>query len=365
MSPSEDQRAARATAPEQHPGEEPDPKPFGLLRLLLGTAALMVIVAGLRAASVFFLPLLLSLFLTILSLPLLNFLRAKRVPALLAITLTMFASIAVLGVVGVVFTVSIDTVTENMPSYQARVRQLIQQPVDWLEGHGVPVSEQIAPEALDLGAMVDLVGSTFRGLARAVSSIFLVLLTMVFMLWESTILPGKLDAARRFGDIDSERLRGVVSRVQRYLHLKTLLCLLTGLAVGLFVEVVGLDFALFWGFVAFILNYIPNIGSVLAAVPAVLLALVQLGPTRALVIAIGYLVINTLIGNLMEPAVMGRGLRMSPLAIFLALLFWGWVWGPLGMILSVPLTVSLKILFENTRRLRWLAALLDRRPRGI
>jgi len=349
--------SARSAAPVADDRHSP-------IRLLVGAAAVVVLVAGLRAASVFFLPLLLSLFLTILSLPLLNWLRSRRLPAVLAITLTMLAAVAVLALVGWVFTASINAVTENLPAYQARVRELVQHPVDWLEGHGVPVTEQVSPEGLDLGAMVDLVGSTFRGVATAVSSIILVLLMMVFMLWESTILPGKLQAARRFGDIDPERLSGVVARVQRYLILKTVICLGTGVAIGLFVQVVGLDFALFWGFVAFVLNYIPNIGSILAAFPAVVLAMVQLGPTRALVIAIGYLVINMVIGNLAEPAIMGRGLRMSPLAIFLSLIFWGWVWGPLGMILSVPLTVSLKILFENTDRLRWLAALMDRRPRA-
>ncbi|MGD2113840.1 MAG: AI-2E family transporter [Acidobacteriota bacterium] len=336
-----------------------------VFRVLLGMAAIVVMVAGLRAASVFFLPLLLSLFLTIISLPLLNWLRGRRVPTVLAITLTMLAAVALLAVVGVVFSVSIDTVTEKMPDYQARVRTLLQRPVDWLEDQGVPVTSEFSPESLDLNAMVDLVSSTFRGVATAVSSIILVLLMMVFMLWESTILPGKLQAARRFGDFDPDRLQGVVARVQRYLLLKTLVSLATGVAAGVFVLAVGLDFALFWGFLAFVLNYIPNIGSILAAVPAVILALVQLGPTRAIVIAAGYLAINTVFGNLVEPALMGRGLRMSPLAIFLALIFWGWVWGPLGMILSVPLTVSLKILFENTDSLRWLAALLDRRPRQV
>ena len=334
-----------------------------LIRLLVGAAALAVLIAGLRAAAVFFLPLLVSLFLTILSLPILSWLRRHRVPAVLAITLTMLVVVAVLAVVGGVISISVDTVTEKMPSYQSRVRELARQPVEWLEGYGVPITEELSPEALDLAAMVELVGSTFRGVATAVSSIFLVLLMMVFMLWESVILPDKLAAARRFGDLDPDRMRLVVARVQRYLLLKTLVSLATGVSIGLFVLAVGLDFALFWGFVAFVLNYIPNIGSVLAAVPAVLLALVQLGPTRALVIALGYLAVNFVIGNLVEPAVMGRGLRLSPLAIFLSLIFWGWVWGPLGMILSVPLTVSLKILFENTEGLRWVAALLDRRAR--
>lgn len=363
----DDQRGDDRSAPHETEADVPpavNPGQDGsVYRVLLGMAAVVVAVAGLRAASVFFLPLLLSLFLTIISLPLLNWLRSLRVPTVPAITVTMLAAVSLLAVVGLVFSVSIETVTDKMPDYQLRVRELLQQPVDWLEEQGVPVTSEFSPEALDLNAMVDLVGSTFRGVAAAVSNIVLVLLMMIFMLWESTILPGKLQAARRFGDFDPDRLHGVVARVQRYLLLKTLVSLATGIAAGVFVLAVGLDFALFWGFLAFVLNYIPNIGSILAAVPAVVLALVQLGPTRAIVIAAGYLAINTVFGNLVEPAIMGRGLRMSPLAIFLSLVFWGWVWGPLGMILSVPLTVSLKILFENTDSLRWFAALLDRRPR--
>jgi AI-2 transport protein TqsA len=187
---------------------------------------------------------------------------------------------------------------------------------------------------------------------------------LVFMLWEAVILPAKIQAAERSGPVDLERWRPILSRVQRYLILKTVVSLATGVAAGLLVWLVGVDFALFWGFLAFLLNYIPNVGSFVAAGPPVVLSALQLGLAPTLVIAAGYLAINMVLGNLVEPAVMGRGLRMSPLAIFLALVFWGWVWGALGMILSVPLTVSLKILFENTESLRWLAALLGRRPRA-
>lgn len=332
-------------------------------RLLLGAAALVVVVAGLKAASVFFLPLLLALFLTILSLPLMRWLRSRRVPAALAIALTMLAVIAILGLVGLVLSASIDALTEKLPDYQAQARAGAGRVLGWLEVRGIDLAERISLEALDLGAVVNVLGNTFRGVATALSSVLLVLLMMIFMLWESIILPGKLAVAERRGRFDLGRLAPIVGRVQRYLILKTAISLATGVAVGLVAFFVGLDFALFWGFIAFVLNYIPNVGSLLAALPALALSLVQLGVGRTLVITAGYVVINVVLGNVVEPAVMGRGLRLSPLAIFLSLIFWGWVWGPLGMILSVPLTVSLKILFENTEHLAWVAALLDRRPR--
>lgn len=339
------------------------PRPSPVLRFLVGAAGFVVVVAGLRTAAVFFLPLLLALFLTILALPLFSWLRRHRMPAGLAISLTMLVVVAVLGVVGLVLSLSIEDLTEKLPEYELQVREAASRTIDWLESHRVEVPDEITTELLDLRAVANLVGSTFRGVATALSSFLLILLMMVFMLWEAVILPGKLRVAERAGPVDLERWLPIVSRVQRYLLLKTAVSLATGLAVSLLVWLVGLDFALFWGFLAFVLNYIPNVGSILAALPALLLSAVQLGGPRTLVLAAGYLAINMVLGNLVEPAVMGRGLRMSPLAIFLALIFWGWVWGPLGMILSVPLTVSLKILFENTEGLKWLAILLDRRAR--
>jgi predicted PurR-regulated permease PerM len=140
--------------------------------------------------------------------------------------------------------------------------------------------------------------------------------------------------------------------------IKPLVSLATGGFVALWVGLLGVDFPLLWGLVAFLMNYIPSLGSILAAVPAILLTIVQLGPGRALAVAIGYLVVNVVLGNFVEPHFMGRRLGMSTLVVFLSLVFWGWVWGPVGMLLSVPLTMVLKILLENTEDLRWVAVLL-------
>jgi predicted PurR-regulated permease PerM len=187
----------------------------------------------------------------------------------------------------------------------------------------------------------------------------LMLLMTTFLLLESGGFEDKL--SRVLGDRGEllERYSRISEEVQRYLWIKSLISLATGIFIGVWVAVVGLDFPLLWGFVAFLLNYIPNIGSILAAVPAMGLAIIQLGAAGALLVLLGYVLTNILWGSLVEPQVLGRRLRLSPLAVFLSLVFWGWVWGPLGMILSVPITMVLKIAMENSVELRKVAALLD------
>ena len=132
----------------------------------------------------------------------------------------------------------------------------------------------------------------------------------------------------------------------------------TGVAVGIWVALVGVDFALLWGLLAFVLNYIPNFGSLVAAVPAILLAWVQLGPAAALLVALGYLVVNITMGSVLEPRIMGQGLGLSTLVVFLSLLAWGWILGTVGMFLAVPLTVALRIVLESNPSTRWIAVLM-------
>jgi predicted PurR-regulated permease PerM len=160
-------------------------------------------------------------------------------------------------------------------------------------------------------------------------------------------------------DADLDRFSKAAREIQKYLGLKTAISAVTGLLIGAWVAVLGLDFALTWGFLAFLLNFIPNIGSIIAAAPAVLLALVQLGLAKAILVAAGFVVVNVVLGNLVEPQLMGRTLGMSTLVIFLSLVFWGWLWGPVGMFLSVPLTMILKIGMENSRDLKPVAIMLD------
>ena len=142
------------------------------------------------------------------------------------------------------------------------------------------------------------------------------------------------------------------------MEIKTVISVLTGLLIGIWTSLLGVDFPIVLGLLAFLLNYVPNIGSMIAAVPAVLSAFIELGIGPAAVTGLGYVVVNTVMGNIIEPRFMGRGLGLSTLVVFLSLLFWGWVLGPVGMRLSVPLTMTVKIALDANEQSRWLAILL-------
>src|SRR5690606_381168 len=189
------------------------------------------------------------------------------------------------------------------------------------------------------------------------------ILTMVLILVEGHTVPAKLRALSGDPNADISKYRRIATEVQSYLAIKSVLSLITGLLVGVWCAIVGVDFAALWGLIAFLLNYIPNIGSIIAAVPAVLLALVQLGWGSAAAVLAGYVVVNTVVGNVVEPMWMGKKLGLSTTVVFLSLVVWGWIWGAVGMLLSVPLTMIIKIMLENSRDYGFIATMLDVGPR--
>ncbi len=154
------------------------------------------------------------------------------------------------------------------------------------------------------------------------------------------------------------RTEKIAEEIKRYMAIKTVISLLTGVFIGFWLWMLGVDYPLMWGLLAFLLNYVPNIGSFIAAIPAVLLAFVQLGLIKAGLTGLGFVVVNVVFGNVIEPRFMGKGLGLSTLVVFLSLVFWGWVLGPVGMLLSVPITMTIKIALEASEETRWIAILL-------
>jgi predicted PurR-regulated permease PerM len=332
---------------------------FAAVRVMLSAAAFVIVIAGLRAAKDILIPILIAFFLAVLAAQPVAWLRRRRVPGPLAVALVVGVVLLVLSGFGAVVGTSVNEFTDAIPRYQERLATLDDQVRSWLDG--LPF-EHPPVEFIDIinpGQLIDLMGRGLRGIVATLSNTLLVVLTMVFMLMEAATLPVKVRSV--FGGRSglTDRFQQVTQQVQQYLAIKTLVSLVTGVVVGVWVHLLGLDFARIWGLVAFFLNYIPTIGSIIAAVPAVLLAAVQLGVGRALLVALGYVVVNTILGNLVEPALMGRRLGLSTLIVFLSLVFWGWVWGPVGMLLSVPLTMIVKILLENSDDLQWVAVMLD------
>ncbi len=339
--------------------------PSSGIRALLVVASLVIVVAGLKIGAPLLVPASLSIFLAITLMPAVSWLQRRRVPTLAAILLMVLTTFAGLGGIISIATQSINQMRLAFPRYQAQFLVLQESLLASLRQRGLDLPLAFDTSWLSPARVMDFASGALVGLAGFMSSVALVLLITVFILIEANGFPAKIRTALRLPDLDLGRFDKIANEVQQYLAMKTVISLATGALVGVWVWILGLDFPIFWGLIAFLLNYVPNVGSILAAVPSVLLALVQLGPKGAALTASGYIVVNMVLGNMIEPNLMGRRLGLSPLVVMLSLVFWGWVWGAIGMLLSVPLTMIIRIMLENTEEHRWIAVLLGPTPTGI
>jgi predicted PurR-regulated permease PerM len=326
---------------------------------IITLAAIVVIVAGMKAASALIVPFLIATFLALITVRPMLWLQENRVPTVLAALLIVLTIMAALTVVGVVVGRSLAAFTAALPGYQAQLQGLIDGLVRIVAQY--TDSEQSVERIGDLinpGWAMGLAATLLNAVRDIMTNTLLIVFTMIFILLEASSFPTKITAA--FGDTaDSlDRARQFLDDLGRYLGIKTLVSIVTGLLVWLLTWWLGLDFPKLWGMLAFLLNYIPTLGSIIAAVPAVLLALVQLGAGEATATAIGFMAVNIAFGNFIEPRLMGYGVGISPLIIFVGLIFWGWVFGPVGMLLSVPLSMTLKMALENDERTRWVAVFI-------
>ncbi len=326
--------------------------------MLIYLAAFVVVVAGIMAAKSILIPFLLAFFLAIICAPPLHWLRSKGVPAFLSILLLVLIVILMEMVLATLVTSSMAEFSSTMPQYQDRLHMMLRALIGWLERHGIQITEQVLLDQFDPGKLMSIAGNMLNNLFEMLTNTFMIMLTLVFILLEASGFTAKLKAIAGTPDVDMEKYSRIIKGVNRYLGLKTATSLATAVLVTLGLQIIGVDFALMWGALAFFLNYVPTIGSIIAAVPPLLLALVQLGPGPAMTTAGLYLAVNVGIGNILEPRIMGSGVGLSPLVVFLSMAFWGWVLGPVGMLLSVPLTMTLKIALGYNEKTRHIALLL-------
>lgn len=341
------------------------------LSALRTTAFLVIAVAGLKLAGPFLIPIVVAAFVAIVCIPAVRFFHVRlHLPGWLA---TLLVLVVVLGMILGVTVAVVDSVTAfkaDLPAYQERLKEMSDGAVKWLEAHDVDLAPREDRTRLDPGRLLKVVGTAAGTAVDAVASVALVLLIVIFMLAEAAGLPDKIRRAIGKPDADLSQLQHIGKQIWAYLGIKTALSLLTGLIFGLWLAFIGVQYPVLWGLLAFLLNFIPNIGSVLASAPPVILALIQPGletsgvltmpsglGAAALVLG-GSVAVNQVLGNVVEPRMMGARLGLSPLVVFLSLLFWSWMWGPVGMLLSVPLTMIVKILLENSEDFRAFAVML-------
>ena len=322
-------------------------------------AAVVVVIYGMQMMSVLLVPFLIAAFLALITVKPMLWLQAHRVPSILAALLIVTMLMLILATVGAILGTSIAEFTAALPTYQARLDGIIDGVFRFVVNNlNVDESIQSIGDMIDPGFAMGLVAGLLNSLREVLTNTFRLVFTMIYILLEAGTARTKLEAAFGRSADTLDNVRDFMQNLGRYLGIKTLISMATGLCAGVLTWSIGLDFPLLWAMLAFLLNYVPTIGSIIAAVPAVLLALVQIGPGAAGATAAGFIGINIVFGNSLEPRLMGYGVGISPLIVFVGLIAWGWIFGPVGMLLSVPLTMTLKMALESDDRTRWVAILI-------
>jgi len=325
---------------------------------LLILASFIIVVAGMKAASSILVPFFLAVFIAVICTPPLFWLQRKGVPKVLALTFILVAILAVGLLFGALIGPSLNHFLSSLPDYQERLSAHIAALISWLRDNGVNIPQEEVAGTFNPGWVMSLAGGIFSALSSVFTNAFLILLTVVFILLEVADFPKKLRTVLKNPERSLSTIEKFSQDAKRYLVIKTLISATIGLVIWLWLLILGVDYPVLWGTLSFLLNYVPNIGSIIAALPVALLALVQLGVGSALLTVLGFVVVHIVVGNIIEPKVTGKGLSLSTLVVFLSMVFWGWVLGPIGMILSVPITSLVKIALESYEETRGLAIML-------
>ena len=328
------------------------------MRILISAAALVIIMAGIYLAQSVIVLLLVSVFLALLGTTPLLWLKEKHVPSGFAVLIVMTGMMIILLLIGAQIGTSFRSFTDELPLLQSRIREQMTELSVFLSSKGFSGTHKIFLNYINPEAVMSLTTGLLSGLGSVISDLILILLTVTFILLEVSSFPKKIRTILGDPDRVFPRFTKFVFDMKRYMIIKTIINLAAGIIIALWMYILGVQFPILWGFLAFLLHYIPNIGAVIAVIPAALLAFVQLGMGSAVLVLVGNLIIGFIIGNVIEPRVMGRNLGLSTLIVFISLIFWGSLLGVIGAILCIPLTMTLKVAFEINESTRWISVML-------
>jgi len=322
-------------------------------------ASLVIIIAGMKLSAPILAPLLFAIFISIIAVFPLFWMFDKGIKQGVAITILIFSMIFI----GISFTFilgsSISGFISSLPKYEEMLRNNVDSVISWLSNFGIDITKSTVIKYINPSSAFKMIGNIVSQLGNLLTNLFLITFISIFILLEASSLPDKLKHILKNSTVSLGELKEIGENIKNYLFIKTIVSILTGVIVTISLYILGIDFAVLWGVIAFLLNYVPNIGSIMAAFPAALMALVQYGFGKFFIVIMIYLFINIIVGSIIEPRFMGKGLGLSTLVVFLSLIFWGWVFGIVGMFLSVPLTIIVKIIFSVSKDKKWVSVLLS------
>ena len=325
---------------------------------LIGSITLVTIGFVLKTAQAVILPLVIAWFLSYILAPLVNFLARKRVPTGPSVAVVLVILLSFFYLAGLFVYSRILAFSAEYPKYAEQLNQIAAglsgsfKLPEWWSFNAIDWQQKVGVW------LVSLPGS----FVIFFKNLLLVLIFLVFMLLGKPYFQNKIE--RAFPDSQGDRVNrvtaAIASQISRYLSIKLMLSAITGFLVWLILQVMGVDFPVTWGVLAFLLNFIPTVGSIVATIPPVLLAVVQFYPNFWMAVgALAALVlVQQAIGNFIEPKLMGENLNLSPVVILLSLVFWGWLWGITGALLSVPIAAAIKIVCENIDMLKPISVLM-------
>lgn len=330
------------------------------LKFILALACLIIIVAGLKLSADLVIPILLAIFIAVVLTPLTTLLN-RYVPLGLSVLIVIIFLVLLVVLLGNTIGSTLSNFNKELPGFSQSVNSLFIQWIDWLNNHGISIDRSVILSKINPGSVTRIVTNLLGQIGSFFSIGLIVIFSVMFLLLEIKSYNYKLKLAAKDPDTAINTSKTIISSLRKYLGIKTMTSLITGIAVGILCQVLGVKFALLWGLIAFLLNFIPNIGSILAAIPAVLLSLVDtnLSLTITGVLIAGYMVINICIGSIIEPRVMGKGMGLSVFVAFFSLIFWGWIFGIVGMFLSVPLTMTIKTILSVSPSTKGIAIMLS------
>lgn len=321
-------------------------------------AAAVIVLAAMQVSSAIVTQFLMAIFISIISSKPVGFLEKKGMPSTLAVTIVVIMILVIAGVFGGVLGSSIATFTSNIDVYNQRVTTGLHDLFAALSQAGINIDRKMLLDTVKPGTVMSFTGRLLNGLGGIMGDFVMIILIVAFILGERSSYGVKIRAIVTRPEHSIHGFTRAMDQINQYLGIKTITSLATGLLIALMLWAIGVDFPFIWGLIAFLMNFIPNVGSFIAAIPAMIMAFVTLGGFGVLWTGVIFLAVNMVIGNIVEPKIMGDGLGLSTLVVIMSLVFWGYLLGTTGMFLSIPLTLAAKIAFESSPSTRWIAVLL-------
>jgi predicted PurR-regulated permease PerM len=330
-----------------------------VVRLMVISASAVAVLAGMHAIASILNPIFVAaLFAVLFSIPM-SWLKKRGMAAGPALGVTLLVVLLVVAVFVMLMGQTLLNLNANLPQYQEQLQMQLQALGDMLTQAGIPVEQLRTVADSDASNPLGVIRYVIAGVGSILASALLIFVYAVFLLIEASSFPGKLSQAFNPSEPAYVYIRKVTSSLNSFLVAQTTVGLITGVGVWVMLWALGVEFAFLWGFVAFLLNFIPYIGSILAAVPPVIIAFIQYGPgTTVLLVIVGFLLVNLVVNYGIYPRMMGQSVDLSMFIVLAGMVFWAFILGPIGMILSVPLTAVIKISLESYAGSRWLAVLL-------